>query len=95
MKADRRKYRVNAQRFDAFGQIVGSTDYATAVALNTFDKTSIDAAVQAVDDQARDRVSAVAYDALGQPSLPRASAGPGTHTTWPGRSMTRWAACSG
>ena len=62
-KRRQRKYRVSAQRFDAFGRVVQHHDYATAVALNAFDKASIDAAVHAVADATKDRVSAVAYDA--------------------------------
>jgi YD repeat-containing protein len=79
VEADRRKYRVSAQRFDALGQGIGSTDYAAVVALDLVDKASVDAAVQAVADQARDRVSAVAYDALGQPIYSVLALGPGGH----------------
>ena len=67
LEADRCKYRVSAQRYDAFGQGVASIDYATAVALDAVDRPSVDAAVQAVADPARDRVSAVVFDELGQP----------------------------
>ena len=79
MEAGQRKYRVSAQRFDAFGQWSRSTDYATVVALDAFDKTSIDAAVQAVADPVRDRVSAIAYDALGQAVYSVRVLGPGSH----------------
>src|SRR5262249_24967072 len=60
-------YRVSAQEFDALGQVVGGTDYAKTVALDAFDKVSVDAAVHAIADSSHDRVSAVAYDAVGQP----------------------------
>jgi YD repeat-containing protein len=67
VEADRRTYRVNAQQFDAFGQVAVSTDHARTVAPDTFDQTAVEAAVMAVADPARDRVAAVAYDVLGQP----------------------------
>lgn len=66
VEANRRKYRVSEQRFDAFGQMVRRTDYATAVTLDAFDQTSIEAAVEAGADSATDRLSAIVYDALGQ-----------------------------
>jgi YD repeat-containing protein len=68
MEANRLTYRISAQDFDSFGQVVRSTDYAAVAAtLDAFEKAAVDAAVQAIGDLARDRVSVVAYDALGQP----------------------------
>ena len=59
--------------------MVGSTDYATAVALTAFDKASIDAAVTAVADATKDRASAVAYDALDQVVYTVRVLSPGLH----------------
>ncbi len=75
--ANTRHYRVNAQQFDTFGQAIHSTDYADTIAPAAFDAASIEAAVQAIADDGRDRVSGMAYDTLGQAvfSVQRLSAG--------------------
>src|ERR1700752_3218711 len=79
LENNRLKYRVSAQRFDALGQLVGGTDFATAVFLDGFNKDAIDFAVNAVSDQTRDRVSAIVYDAVGQVIYNVGALGPNSH----------------
>ncbi|MDF2120414.1 putative Ig domain-containing protein [Roseiarcaceae bacterium H3SJ34-1] len=59
-------YRVSAQRFDALGQMTGRTDHAATVKPNAFDAGTIAAAVEAIADSARDRITATVYDPAGQ-----------------------------
>ena len=79
VEAEQRKYQVSAQQFDAFGRVVGSTTYATAVVVNAFDKAAIDAAVHAVAEGTKDRASAVAYDALDRVVYSVRLLSPGVH----------------
>jgi YD repeat-containing protein len=79
LEGGQRKYQVGAQQFDALGRVVSSTTYATAVTVNAFEKAAIDAAVNAVADGTRDRVSAAAFDAKDRLVYRVRVLGPGSH----------------
>ncbi|ALI34756.1 putative deoxyribonuclease RhsA [Candidatus Nitrosocosmicus oleophilus] len=63
---NRLMYKVGAKEFDSFGQVVKSTEYATTVALDAFDKATVDAIMRNAGDSTRDRVYHYAYNALGR-----------------------------
>ena len=76
---EQRKYQVGAQQFDAFGRVVGSTTYATAVAVNAFDRLRSTPQSARLPTGTKDRASAAAYDALDQMVYNVRLLGPGLH----------------
>ena len=79
-EAGQRKYQVSAQQFDTFGRVVRRTDYATAVALNAFDKAAVDAARKRGGRREPKIVPRLSpYDAVGTVGLQRPGAEPGLH----------------